>query len=358
MDVNLLKGMPHTADAGFSDGNRKGCLRGTRQDVLLEIEGWLVNENGWRVFWLNGLAGTGKSTIAPTFAESTFAYGKLGASFFCSRDSADRSNLQSIFPTLAFQLARRYPRFREELLQVLRANHDIEQEALSSQLEKLIVGPLQATKISTLIVIDALDECKDEEPESALLSALSRHVREIPDVKFFITGRPEPRIRRGLRLESLHPITEVLRLHEVDRSSVDGDIRLYLKTELANIHETRKDQCTFPVEWPISYDIDILCKKAAGLFIHASTIIKFVSSKDDVPTDRLDLTVGSETADYKRGIDDLYTKTLELAFREVGSHQKKTLCPFQERSWGGVTRLLPTLKKGPLGTGHRMWDAF
>jgi hypothetical protein len=64
-------------------------------------------------FWLNGLAGTGKSTIAQTFAETSFADGKLGASFFCSRDFEDRSNLQAIFPTLAFQLAHQEPLFRK-----------------------------------------------------------------------------------------------------------------------------------------------------------------------------------------------------------------------------------------------------
>ena len=57
------------------------------------------------VFWLNGLAGTGKSTIAQTIAERAFAEGRLGASFFCSGAVEDRSDLQLIFPTLAFQLA-------------------------------------------------------------------------------------------------------------------------------------------------------------------------------------------------------------------------------------------------------------
>ena len=56
------------------------------------------------VYWLNGLAGTGKSTIAQTIAERLFAEGQLGASFFCSRDFEDRSNLDLIFPTLAAQL--------------------------------------------------------------------------------------------------------------------------------------------------------------------------------------------------------------------------------------------------------------
>src|SRR5258708_6062576 len=112
--------MPHTADAAFSARNRSGCLRGTRKNVLLELEQWSMDEKARRFFWLSGPVGTGKSTIAQTFAEISFFDGKLGASFFCSRDSEGRSNLQLIFPTLALQLAYRYPQFREQLLQVLR----------------------------------------------------------------------------------------------------------------------------------------------------------------------------------------------------------------------------------------------
>ena len=197
MDRSLLNGMHRTADAGHCSGKRQGCLKGTRTDVLLQIERWLMDEQDPRVFWLNGLAGTGKSTIAQTFAEVSFADGKLGASFFCSRVFEDRSNLHAIFPTLAFQLAYRYPPFREQLLRVLRANPDVGRESLCSQLEKTIIGPFKATRIPTLIIIDALDECKDKESESAILSMLSCHVHEIPQVKFFITGRPEPQIRSG-----------------------------------------------------------------------------------------------------------------------------------------------------------------
>jgi len=94
-------------------------------------------------------------------------------------------------------------------------------------MEKVIIRPLQATHIQTLIIIDALDECKDKESASAILSVLSWFTDEIPQVKFFITGRPEPRIRSGFRLESLRPITEVFKLHDVERCSVDSDIRLF-----------------------------------------------------------------------------------------------------------------------------------
>jgi hypothetical protein len=183
-----------------------------------------------------------------------------------------------IFPTLAFQLAYQYPLFRKELVKVLKARPDVGRESLCSQMEKLIVGPLKATGIPTLIIIDALDECKDEEPASAILSILSRYVDKIPKAKFFITGRPEAPIRSGFRLKSLLPITEVLKLHEVKPETVDNDIKQFFQTKLANLAENRSD-CDSIVDWPSSSDIEILCKKAAGFFIYASTVVKFVDSK-------------------------------------------------------------------------------
>lgn len=102
--------------------DRRGCMKGTKRSVLQQLEEWLHDEQGERLLWLSGNAGTGKSAIAQTFAEICFAEGVLGASSFCSRTFQGGSNTQLIFPTLAFQLAHRYPRFREELLKVLREN--------------------------------------------------------------------------------------------------------------------------------------------------------------------------------------------------------------------------------------------
>jgi len=321
-DLALLDHMHHVADAGYLSGDQQGCMKGTRRDVLVQIEQWSRDKQDKRVFWFNGLAGTGKSTIAQTFAEMCFADGKLGASFFCLHDFEDRSNLQSILPTLAFQLTHCFPQFRWELLPVLMENPDVGQETLCSQMEKLIVGPFQATKTHTLIVIDGLDECQDKEPASALLSILSRYVDKIPFVKFFITGRPEPRIRSGFRLESLRPHTDMLKLHEVQPSLVDSDIKLFLKTWFTEISKNRSD-CNFEEDWPGTYHIDVLSRKAAGLFIYASTVIKFVSSPLHLPNERLHLiySLRQDTSHEGRsGIDLLYTQVLEQAFHDVDSH--------------------------------------
>jgi len=200
-------------------------------------------------------------------------------------------------------------------------------------MEKLIIGPLRVTCIPTLIIIDALDECKDEEPASAVLSILSRYVNEMVSVKFFITGRPEPRIRSGFRLESLAPITEVLKLHEVKPEVVDSDIQLFFQTQLTNITKNRSD-CDLTEGWPTSSDIGVLCKKAAGFFIYASTVVKFVASKNDLPTERLALITSlpqSTTEEGKgdSGVDQLYIKVLEQAFYDDPTDNNPRYLRFQ-----------------------------
>jgi WD40 repeat protein len=311
--------MHHAADAAHRSGNRQVCLKGTRKDVLLSIERWLMDEREQRVFWLNGPAGTGKSTISQTLAEMCFADGRLGASFFCSRDFEGRSDLHTIFPTLAFQLAYRYPTFRDELLQVLRTSPDVKRESLCSQMERVIVGPLKTTSIPTLIIIDGLDECKDEEPASAILSILSRYVDQIPDVKFFITGRPEPQIRSGFRLAALRPITEVFKLHNIERSSANTDIELFFSTRLPEVAKRRNNRGLIE-GWPSPSNIDILCEKAAGLFIYASTVVKFAGSEGTPLAERLALITSlpqSSTEEENSSIDYLYMQVLEQAFRNV-----------------------------------------
>ena len=282
----MLNSCRRAAGAHFGFGDRKGCLKGTREDVLDEIESWSKDPNMSPVYWLNGLAGTGKSTIAHTIAERVFADGRLGASFFCSRDFKDRRNLRYIFPTLSFQLAQRYPKFRSILVPLLQSNPDVVHDSLYNQMEGLIVEPFGSSNISTVIIIDALDECADDEPQSAILSVMGRLVEGVPSVKFLITGRPEPRIQSGFRLGLLRPLTDVFVLHGVDPSIVNADIRLFLEhglSELAKRRGIERDG------WPTDEQLDMLCERAAGLFVYAVATLKFLDHAFSPPNEQLDI---------------------------------------------------------------------
>jgi hypothetical protein len=69
---------------------------------------------------------------------------------------------------------------------------------------------------------------------------------------------------------------------------VDNDIKLFFQTQLASLAKNRSD-CDLLDEWPSSSDIEVLCKKAAGFFIYASTVVKFVVSEYDPPPEKLAL---------------------------------------------------------------------
>ena len=264
------------------------------------------------------MAGTGKSAIARTVAERTFADGQLGASFFCSRDFEDRSNLQLIFPTLAVQLARRFTQVRSILVPLVQSDPGVVCESMYHQMEKLIVRPLRESAISTVIIIDALDECKDWEPASAILSVIGQFISELPRVKFFLTGRPEPRIRDGFRLPLLAEATVVLVLHKVEPSIVNDDVRLFLKhrfLELAHRHGLD--------DWPAKEQLDGLCERAAGLFVYAVATVKFVDHRNNDPRGQLDLLLESPERSDLEGdaelkadttLNSLYASILNGAF--------------------------------------------
>ena len=181
------------------------------------------------------------------------------------------------------------------------------------------MNPLSGKNISCVIIIDALDECIDDQPASAILSVLGRFAKQLPLVKFFITGRPEPRIRSGFRLPLLGPLTQVFLLHEVESSSVDDDIKLYLTQRLTAIAKQRSG-LDLPDPWPCDNEIVALAKKSSGLFIFASTLVRFVESEYHEPTERLQLVLSEAsgtTHEGRTGIDSLYSQVLLHAFSDV-----------------------------------------
>ena len=159
-EATILNDSPCTQEAKYGRGGRKGCLEGTHGTVPNEIKLWARDFNESPAHWLNGLARTGKSTVV----ERLFVDGPLAASFSHLRDSEDRNNLRFAFPTLAVQLAPKYTELRSIAVPTIRSNPGVPYRHLCKQVDELIAQPL-ATKsvISTVIVIDTLDECKDEE---------------------------------------------------------------------------------------------------------------------------------------------------------------------------------------------------
>jgi hypothetical protein len=276
-----------------------------------------------RIFWINGSAGTGKTTIAYTIAKACDGKKILGASFFCSCDDASSSNPNLIFTTIAYQLGYFCPSFGDEVARVLKSHPDIGYSDLSYQLEQLIVNPLLAigeSFPSCIVVIDALDECKDDRTTSLILASLSHHVNQLSPLKILITSRPQQNIVTEFESNSLSAATKRFVLHEVQLSVVQKDIKSYLTAKLAPIRKLYGLRDS----WPSTADIETLSCLSSGLFIFAATSVKFIGDANySDPTGQLakllrSTTVLEGSSPYHH-LDQLYLQVLNHAYPDISS---------------------------------------
>src|SRR5580700_4769972 len=109
IDLSKLPFAEGAAFDSYVDELDARCHPETRIDLLRHIKEWVDDPQGKCIFWLNGMAGTGKSTVARTVAQSFADDGRLGASFFFKRGEGERGNASRFFTTIAAQLVRTVP---------------------------------------------------------------------------------------------------------------------------------------------------------------------------------------------------------------------------------------------------------
>lgn len=170
---------------------------GTRVDILKRVQSWGAARDGECIFWLNGKAGTGKSTISRTVAQSFHDNGMLGARFFFKRGEGDRGRAAFFFTTIAVHLARKVPSLAPHLQDEINADPFIGEKQLKDQFDKLIASPINKLPRHPqppiiVVVVDALDECDNFEHTKLIIHLLSqaRKFTSVP-LRFFVTSRPE-----------------------------------------------------------------------------------------------------------------------------------------------------------------------
>jgi hypothetical protein len=227
---------------------------------------------GMSIFWLAGLAGTGKSTIAKTFCEQLAAKSILMATFFASRNSAERRDPFNIIHTLAYELSVTDTRIRLHVLSAIRSPPDIMQRPMQEQIERLLAVSLsQAQSGRTLVlIIDALDECDKigRVEGGTLILSLAEALRNLP-VKLLVTSR-QAKSLEGM-FKSLAHIP--LRLHEVAAEIVEPDVRQIFETGFVEIR--REHQLTADW-WPSQEDMNTLVALTGSFFIFAATALRYI----------------------------------------------------------------------------------
>lgn len=218
------------------------CLAGTRVEILHEVHEWLLAPNdGQNILWLNGMAGSGKSTIAKTIARNFRAIRRCGAFLFFERG---KSGPEAVVRTLAHQLAEFDVGIRARVCEQLE-NNPSESLGLVDDFDGFLAGPLSSAEIDgpIVVILDALDECGDSKSRSALLSLLSRQFRNLPpNFRFLITSRPELDIERAFNQQAN------VRSWNLDTttSASTEDVKLFFEHELVEVRHMH----SMKPDWP------------------------------------------------------------------------------------------------------------
>ncbi|KAG5340378.1 hypothetical protein C0989_001972 [Termitomyces sp. Mn162] len=201
---------------------------------------------------------------------------------------------------------------------LLAADKSSVNKQITKQMQGLLIGPWKQCMQSFssdlppyLIVIDALDEIEGkagaEFLKELLITIKNGHLKGL---KFLVTSRPDPELAE---LCNSFPPDSVCRLQDVSPEQSNDDIMTYLHSKLSVFQSTS--------------ELEELKKKANGLFIYASTAVKYILSgatfgeQHELMRQLLDLPKiikSSESSDLSEAtapIGALYHQILSEAFK-------------------------------------------
>lgn len=316
-------------------GKDHGCLEETRKELLEKISDFLCYTDKLpaeerdtfmrsmpKLFWLCGMAGSGKSSVANTVAADIYEGVEFDLTcFFCKRDNENLNDPKRLFLTIAYHISRYYPSYGADLVHLLRKPK--EEAALSGwdiemQYNKLLGGLLPKVMNPLrrhVVVIDALDECGRPEEQKMLAECLLRLANAVPWIKVFVTSRPEPEIRDVF--SSPDNNCELANINE--ENDTDADIRRFIEAKL----EELKPRVSLA-----DAEIDKLVEQAASLFIWCSTLFKHIGSSRSPSKALKRFLSGSAPADSLKQLYALYDQVILSAANSESSEDVRALHAF------------------------------
>lgn len=244
------------------------------------IHQWFNNPKPtYRLFWLYGAMGVGKSAIVQTLAEEIWMTPRLGATLFFSRPH-QCDNPTQVFATIAHQLAVRIPGYRDHLRQKLIDDPRLLEKDMVYQFNILITEPFVSMSLGAeeggwVILLDGLDECEGNGAQITTIQLISFFSQQHPTapLRWFISSRPEAHILQTF--ESIKIAGNFYR-HDVPANSDTAcrDVEKYLRAQFEELRRKYEDLIPRGAPWPVEHDVTQIASMASGYFIVAATIIR------------------------------------------------------------------------------------
>ncbi|KAK7464481.1 hypothetical protein VKT23_006651 [Stygiomarasmius scandens] len=309
--------------------SRSRCQLDTCVEHIKYVVRWALDSSpAHKLLFIQGMAGTGKSTLATTIADYFAQLKRLGAFIYFNRDMPERNRSLGVIRTLSYQLCQFDSRIIDKVVTAFENNVRMTGMPLEVQFQELITTPLNSVEAIAeegpiLIVIDALDECSDEgqSDRQQFFKILSTNIALLPStVRVIITSRTE-RVASAIFNSRLPHIT----VYELEGNP--KDIELYIRRELSNI--AALDSVLIKDKWPDEQLLQKLVQRANGLFIWAAVACKFVGG-GDYPEENLAALIDDSIDNVTEPLETLYriyATALKLAGQwKQGTHFTQEAC--------------------------------
>ncbi|KAK4205430.1 hypothetical protein QBC40DRAFT_214903 [Triangularia verruculosa] len=357
--TQLLDKLPCAPNAMFDskDVHQRGkALPGTQVTTLGAIQQWATSagDTSKPLFWLRGMAGTGKTSVARAVADAldegqSLSDGAdivqgtvLGASFFFQQGDPTRDNGRLFFTTIAKSLAQRAPMISQHITSAIEQDDDIGTKSLPKQFDHLVLAPLAAMSkdpsipipLRLVVVVDAMDECSETDAQQIL-----RLLGKLPasgqvQLRVLVISRPEVRVSECMPPDAVASM-ELRKVPQPEAGTCThdiDDITKLLNFERARLSEERR----WPEDWLTNEQIKQLRIQADGLFIYAATACRFLDQRLSTSSRnmRLGLLFDGQTraGSPQQGLDDIYRRVLRFSAvtEEDEEERKARYARFQE----------------------------
>jgi len=313
VEQELLLGRLKYVKTSYHQGLR--CMEGTRTSLLEQIIAWATTRseqtNGRNIYWIYGVPGIGKTSLAHSICASLDDQEQLAGAFFCRRDDPELSEPINILLTLIHKLAIIFPPFRSIVAERLRRNPNVTPESMKHTLFLDFIRTLPRFPNRTLVfVIDAFDECGNIQSRRDILKALTDAVAHAPWLKIIITSRPEVDIQRFF--DDPTQLSH-LRYDLTADKETTSNLRIFAEDRFRKVALTRCLQCP----WPEQLLFDGVISRAAGLFIFIETLARTLEQCHD-PTALLEATLQNSAGPGLTALYGLYSSIVRA--RRVDSN--------------------------------------
>ncbi|KAH0558740.1 hypothetical protein GP486_004616 [Trichoglossum hirsutum] len=271
-------------------------------------------------FWLIGLPATGKSTLASAIIDHLQSRGEdCQYHFFSSGHQAKRTTTYGL-RSIASQLAKTNPEFRERLLGLHKESRiafNSQNQSFNVIWERIFEGIIFKMKFQKPLfwALDAIDEV---DSGSLLVNHLLKIQSSTP-IKLFLTSRP-------MKMPSSVTYNSYLTTFFLSKDDTDNDIRAY-------VEEAARD--ALPDDQQVQEDvINQVLEKASGSFLWVKLALEMLQDNWHTQDD-----IRKVLTEVPRGMEPLYIRMLDAIKAQPPRQQlmAKRILTWATCSWRPLT---------------------